>query len=232
MMPEEIAQMPNDECLALIRGLRPFKVKKYPLESHPNYKYSGGANKNNNFEIKKRPELLIKDNVTLQDIKREIKKSQMNRIIGKPQNAVTGILEAFNTTLDTEANDYLKSKIQPAPISAPVTNVEPQEEVVKEEQVYHNNQNHEFDDAPVHTITEKNMKNSEREIRNKKNYNNKNHNQKKHNKNNNYHNKNNNYHNKNNNHTKQTPDIEDMIDEQIDFNINNMIDDVMDDDFN
>lgn len=36
----QMEQMSNTECLVFIRALRPFKVKKYNLEEHPNYKYT------------------------------------------------------------------------------------------------------------------------------------------------------------------------------------------------
>jgi len=39
----QIEQMSNTECLVFIRGLRPFKVKKYQLQEHPNYKYTAEA---------------------------------------------------------------------------------------------------------------------------------------------------------------------------------------------
>ena len=41
----QIEQMSNTECLVFIRALRPFKRKKYRLESHPNYKYTAEADK-------------------------------------------------------------------------------------------------------------------------------------------------------------------------------------------
>lgn len=40
----QVEQMSNTECLVFIRALRPFKVKKYRLEEHPNYKYTAEAN--------------------------------------------------------------------------------------------------------------------------------------------------------------------------------------------
>lgn len=46
----QVEQMKNTECLVFIRSLRPFKVKKYRLEKHPNYKYTGEANKKNRYE--------------------------------------------------------------------------------------------------------------------------------------------------------------------------------------
>jgi len=39
----QVEQMNNTECLVFIRALRPFKVKKYRLEEHPNYKYTAEA---------------------------------------------------------------------------------------------------------------------------------------------------------------------------------------------
>ena len=41
----QVEQMSNTECLVFIRALRPFKVKKYRLENHPNYKYTAEADK-------------------------------------------------------------------------------------------------------------------------------------------------------------------------------------------
>ncbi len=40
----QIEQMSNTECLIFIRGLRPFKVKKFQLQEHPNYPYTAEAN--------------------------------------------------------------------------------------------------------------------------------------------------------------------------------------------
>lgn len=40
----QLEQMSNRECLVFIRALRPFKVKKFSLEKHPNYKYTAEAN--------------------------------------------------------------------------------------------------------------------------------------------------------------------------------------------
>ena len=41
----QVEQMSNTESLVFIRALRPFKVKKYRMEEHPNYKYTAEANK-------------------------------------------------------------------------------------------------------------------------------------------------------------------------------------------
>lgn len=37
----EVGQLPNDECIIFIRGAKPIRAKKYPLEEHPRYKLLG-----------------------------------------------------------------------------------------------------------------------------------------------------------------------------------------------
>lgn len=37
--------MGNTECLVFVRALRPFKVRKYRLERHPNYRYLAEADR-------------------------------------------------------------------------------------------------------------------------------------------------------------------------------------------
>ncbi|MCR5094124.1 MAG: type IV secretory system conjugative DNA transfer family protein, partial [Lachnospiraceae bacterium] len=47
MTTTEIEQMRNDHCIVFIRSLKPFCDWKYPLEEHPNFKYSGDADEMN-----------------------------------------------------------------------------------------------------------------------------------------------------------------------------------------
>lgn len=51
----QVEQMSNAMCLVLIRALKPFKVHKYKLEEHPNYRYTLECNPsmifNKSFEI-------------------------------------------------------------------------------------------------------------------------------------------------------------------------------------
>lgn len=44
MSRTQIEQMSNAECIILIRALKPFRVKKFALQDHPNYKYTAEAN--------------------------------------------------------------------------------------------------------------------------------------------------------------------------------------------
>lgn len=50
MTIDEIAQMPDKNCILFIRGLRPFYSEKFKLESHPNYRLLFEANKNHFFD--------------------------------------------------------------------------------------------------------------------------------------------------------------------------------------
>lgn len=49
MDPAEIQKIPDDECIVFIRGLQPFRGKKYVYEKHRNYKYTGDADDKNKF---------------------------------------------------------------------------------------------------------------------------------------------------------------------------------------
>lgn len=45
MTPDELARMDNSLCITIVRGLYPFKTKKYDYPRHPNYKFTGDADK-------------------------------------------------------------------------------------------------------------------------------------------------------------------------------------------
>ena len=49
MTTTEIEQMKNDHCIVFIRSMKPFNDYKYPLEQHPNYRYTGDADEGNFF---------------------------------------------------------------------------------------------------------------------------------------------------------------------------------------
>jgi len=49
MTTTEIEQMKNDHCICFIRSMKPWYDYKYPLEKHPNYKYSGMADSKNAY---------------------------------------------------------------------------------------------------------------------------------------------------------------------------------------
>lgn len=79
MTLDELATMPNNECLVLIRGLRPFRTNKYDIVNHPRYNMLKEANENrNSFYLDKEihtaeePEIIdlseyIDDNSTIEN---------------------------------------------------------------------------------------------------------------------------------------------------------------------
>lgn len=52
MTQDELSNMDNINCILFIRGLYPFFSTKYDLESHPNYKLTGDAKKELQFDVK------------------------------------------------------------------------------------------------------------------------------------------------------------------------------------
>lgn len=48
MQLDELATMPNNECLVLIRGMRPFRTEKFDIVNHPRYSMLDEADKKNN----------------------------------------------------------------------------------------------------------------------------------------------------------------------------------------
>lgn len=48
---DEVGRMDNSECIVFIRGLRPFKSKKYNITKHPNYKKTGDFKEAYLFDI-------------------------------------------------------------------------------------------------------------------------------------------------------------------------------------
>lgn len=53
MTPDEIAKMSTSDCILFIRGLAPFFGKKYDYPKHPNYKFTGDADKSLIFAVDK-----------------------------------------------------------------------------------------------------------------------------------------------------------------------------------
>lgn len=52
MSPEELDQLNDDECILFIRGVHPFRGKKFAYETHKNFKYTADANKKNLYQYK------------------------------------------------------------------------------------------------------------------------------------------------------------------------------------
>ena len=52
MSKDELAVMDGEECIVQVRGVRPFKVKKFDIEKHPRYHLLSDYNKNNRFRVR------------------------------------------------------------------------------------------------------------------------------------------------------------------------------------
>lgn len=61
MTPDEIMTMPFDECIVMMNHISPFYDKKYPLEKHPQFKYTGDASKENLYKLEDDDEFTICD---------------------------------------------------------------------------------------------------------------------------------------------------------------------------
>jgi type IV secretion system protein VirD4 len=48
---DEVGRLNNDECILFIRGVKPFRSKKYNLKSHRNYKKTADFKDENYFDI-------------------------------------------------------------------------------------------------------------------------------------------------------------------------------------
>lgn len=51
LTPDEVGRMSNDECILFIRGLKPFRSKKFNIKAHPNYKKTADFSNDNYFDI-------------------------------------------------------------------------------------------------------------------------------------------------------------------------------------
>jgi type IV secretion system protein VirD4 len=51
MSQDEIAVMNGGECILQLRGVRPFRSKKYDITKHPRYKELSDYNKKNTFDV-------------------------------------------------------------------------------------------------------------------------------------------------------------------------------------
>lgn len=57
----EVSRLAEDECIVSIRGLKPFRCKKYDPRNHPNYKYLADYDPSNTYFYKRGMDLQSKD---------------------------------------------------------------------------------------------------------------------------------------------------------------------------
>lgn len=63
MTIDEIAKMPDKDCILFIRGLNPFYSEKFKLDTHPNYKLLYEANEDHYFDSAMGVKMLDDDRV-------------------------------------------------------------------------------------------------------------------------------------------------------------------------
>ncbi len=105
---DQIAMMKEDECIVVVRGVRPYYGKKYELTLHPNYKYSKDMNeKYGNFQI----ELSVKDMDSRKSHIQRIMEGNGNTDNGTVRQNVPQIGDLVHPPKDSVQNDE-KRKIQ------------------------------------------------------------------------------------------------------------------------
>ena len=108
---DRLSTMPKDECVLIINGLHPFYSKKYRLERHPNYQYSGDADSKYKFDYKKE----IVTNASEESKKKPVNaimgtEPSIDLFMGKPISMKESFKENNITTLmDASKNIVLKA---------------------------------------------------------------------------------------------------------------------------
>lgn len=115
MTPDEIARMPEDECILIIRGLYPFYGKKFDYPKHKNYPKTGDADKNLIYiNTKDNSEPISKDEISA-DVEKiaaaRVTKAIMSKnpdeqIVSEPLN-----IETFINSLNIHDTYEAKAKI-------------------------------------------------------------------------------------------------------------------------
>ena len=115
MTPDEIARMPEDECILIIRGLYPFYGKKFDYPKHKNYPKTGDADKSLLYiNTKDNSEPPTRDalNAEYEKIraarvaKATTSKNPQEQIISEPIN-----IDTFINSLNIRDKSDVKSKI-------------------------------------------------------------------------------------------------------------------------
>ena len=92
---DQIRQMPDSDCILLIRGEKPFYGKKYEYMDHPNYKLTGDANPDNNYDNKfdnRKNKEEEQDQVKIRKEKTKLVKAAKNKLVSYEFNQI----ELFN----------------------------------------------------------------------------------------------------------------------------------------
>lgn len=67
--PSEVGLLKTDECLLFIRGVKPFKSKKFDIEKHKRYKELADYSENNRYDVmKEKNKYIINEKTEIQEI--------------------------------------------------------------------------------------------------------------------------------------------------------------------
>ncbi len=94
MQLDELATMPNNECLVLIRGMRPFRTDKFDIVNHPRYGMLDEANKSENTYY-------LSDNIHTDEITEPIDLGDFQ----ENNELITDVEYAHSVTVSTISSD-------------------------------------------------------------------------------------------------------------------------------
>lgn len=89
MTIDEIRVMPKSDCILIMNALYPFYGKKFPLETHPNYKLTSDSDISRRYEFKK----LIPDKPPVQIPYKEQMKASVDKVQSIVDKAEAGLTE-------------------------------------------------------------------------------------------------------------------------------------------
>lgn len=115
----QVEQMKNSECLVFIRAVKPFRDRKYPLQNHPNYKYTAEANKKEYRFVN--PFILEYDGNEMEDIRmkfvgeegyiapKEVESARSRAMKVTRAKKRRELIETFGARIENIMNDSRKS---------------------------------------------------------------------------------------------------------------------------
>lgn len=101
---DELRRMKDDECVFVLRGEQPFKVKKHQFVNHDNYKYTADANHNNLYKFRKKRSYSNVKKQT-QDFLRQFETMSASSLVAAPNKV------ADNSNIDNDIDNIAESSI-------------------------------------------------------------------------------------------------------------------------
>ena len=113
MQINELSTMPIDRCIVMMRSHNPFYCHKYPLEKHPNYKFSGKYDSSNNYDISEIHSIKVADLMKKKETSEEVKKKLDSQFTIELSKEVTcdpmeQLLQEAAESLNSVSEEYKK----------------------------------------------------------------------------------------------------------------------------